>query len=86
MLNHELVQKYTNRFTARQQAAFELGSIPLCFDKCIKTINDATLTAGEKNCIRECWGKRNSSRGDFNTMMVQMGAIQSVKGVADNIV
>jgi|FrelakmetLWP11LW_1041352.scaffolds.fasta_scaffold15020_2 hypothetical protein len=64
MIFYEPNEKYINVFNAQRKAELELESIPLCFDACV---NDVTtgLNSIEKNCIRDCYFKRLSSRDDL---------------------
>ena len=47
------------------KANLEVESIPLCFDKCVHSVDGVGLSSDEKNCIRECFMKRVSSKDDF---------------------
>lgn len=66
MLNTEEQDKYFVAYQANQKAKVELGSTPICFDKCVQDVESGSgLTSQEKNCIRECYLKRVSARDDF---------------------
>tara|TARA_B110000503_G_C6797456_1_gene269718 strand:- start:74 stop:289 length:216 start_codon:yes stop_codon:yes gene_type:complete len=69
MLNIEIQEKYYNDYNAYYKAKLEVGSTPICFDECIQDVSQsAGLNSDEKNCMRECYMKRVSSRDDFNML------------------
>ena len=65
MLNTEIQDKYYNEYASYVKANLEIESIPMCFDKCIQGVEGAGLSSDEKNCMRECFLKRVSSKDDF---------------------
>ena len=65
MLNTEIQDKYYNEYASYVKSNLEIESIPMCFDKCIQEVEGAGLSSDEKNCMRECFLKRVSSRDDF---------------------
>lgn len=70
MLNTEQKDKLSIQYQAYFKAKMELGSTPVCFDKCVNDVNEGSgLNSKEKNCMRECYMKRISSRDDFNMLI-----------------
>jgi hypothetical protein len=62
----------------------EIGSVPVCFDECIQEVETGSgLTSDEKNCMRECYLKRVSSREDFGLLMTQMQVKSTMKAWKD---
>lgn len=87
MLFWEEKEKYTNEFNARFNSKLEIGSIPRCFGKCVNDVEQVGgLTSEEKNCIRECYLKRVSTRNDMNMHFQQRSAHEYIKGTKDNLV
>lgn len=87
MLNWEVQTKYTNEFNARFNSKLEIGTIPLCFDKCVTDLEGpATLSSDEKNCVRECYLKRVSSRDDMNIHFQEKKAVIQVRNLKENLV
>ena len=86
-LNNEMHEKYIWDYQAHFKAKMEVGSAPICFDKCI---NDVTSSAGlnsdEKNCMRECYMKRVGSKDDFNMLTTQLLARENQKSQKQNFV
>ncbi len=68
MLFYENKEKYLNEYQARFNAKLEIGSIPKCFDNCVNDVQSSGLTSDEKNCMRECYFKRVTSRDDMNLL------------------
>ncbi len=66
-LNYEDKEKYLNEYNARFKARLELGTVPICFDKCVRDI-DTKLSPDEKNCLRECFFRRVGAKDDMNFM------------------
>jgi len=85
MIFYEQNDKYINVLNAQRKAELELDTIPLCFDACV---NDVTtgLNSVEKNCMRDCYFKRLSSRDDFLVYMMQRQAIEAVKVSKERLV
>ncbi len=69
MLFYENKEKYLNEYQARFNAKLEVGSIPRCFGKCINDVESQGLSSEEKNCLRECYLKKVSSRDDLNMLI-----------------
>lgn len=87
MLFWEEKEKYSNEFNARFNSRLEIGSLPRCFDHCIQDVEAAGgLTSDEKNCVRECYLKRVSARDDMNMHFQQRVALDSLRGMKDNLV
>ena len=57
-LNWEEQEKYSMRYTAKSKAKNDLISVPACFDHCMTISDDTSLSADEKNCMRECYFKK----------------------------
>ena len=64
MLNYEQREKYTDTLNAQRKAELELSTIPKCFNSCVKDVTIG-LNSVEKNCMRDCYFKKISSRDDF---------------------
>jgi len=62
--------KYFFEYQARMSSKLQIGSVPICFNKCITDVEAfGGLTGDEKNCIRECYFKRVTSKDDFNLLL-----------------
>jgi len=69
MVYYEDKEKYLNEYQARFQAKLEIGSLPKCFNNCVKEVGVVSgLSSDEKNCVRECYFKRVTSRDDMNLL------------------
>ena len=87
MLNHEASQKYYNDYEAYYKAKLEIESAPICFDECVNNVNEsAGLNSDEKNCIRECYLKRISSKDDFHMLTTQKKARENVRAPRETYV
>ena len=84
-LFYENKEKYLNEYQGRFNAKLEIGSIPRCFGKCVNNIEEspAGLSSEEKNCMRECYLKRVSSRDDMNMYFAQRIAVDNLKSTRD---
>lgn len=83
-LNWEQKEKYTTQISARFNSKLEIGSVPVCFDKCIQDVEGAlSLSPNEKNCLRECYLKRISSRDDLLIMVQQRLSLDYFKNLRD---
>lgn len=84
-LFYEDKEKYLNEYQARFNAKLEIGSIPVCFGKCVNDIeeNPTGLSSDEKNCLRECYLKRVSARDDMNSLFIQRLALTNVREQKD---
>ena len=78
-LNFEMQQKYWMDYQAHNKAHLEIGSSPLCFDECVENVTNSSLSSDEKNCIRECYFKRVSSRDDMYLMFSYMQGQEQAK-------
>ena len=67
------------------KAEFEVESLPICFDQCVSRV-DTGLDSVEKNCLRNCYLKRISSRDDFHVLLQQMKAVEEVKAMKERLV
>ena len=63
-LNYEQNEKYYNKLNAKRKAELELFTVPQCFTKCVSDVTTG-LNSVEKNCMRECYYKKVSSRDDW---------------------
>ena len=70
-LNEEYTDKYFPKYIGEYQASIHDGSIPTCFGKCIKTVDEISLTPDEKNWMRECYFKRVNASTDFQYLIMQ---------------
>ncbi len=84
-LFYENKEKYLNEYQGRFNAKLEIGSVPKCFGKCVNDVENgpAGLTSDEKNCMRECYLKRVSSRDDMNMLFQQKIGIDTVRSTRD---
>ena len=78
MLFYEQQEKYMNKLNAQRKADLEINTIPRCFDKCVTDVVSG-LNSVEKNCMRDCYFKKISSRDDMMMFFKQRQAIESVK-------
>ena len=86
-LNLEIQEKYYNDYQAYYKARLEVGSAPICFSECVQDVNTgAGLNSDEKNCMRECYLKRVSSKDDFNMLTTQKLARESLRAQRDTFV
>ena len=63
-LNYEQNEKYYNKLNAKRKAELELFTVPQCFTNCVSDVTTG-LNSVEKNCMRECYYKKVSSRDDW---------------------
>ena len=86
-LNIEIREKYFNDYSAYFKAKMEIGSVTHCFDECIKEVDSGSgLSSNEKNCVRECYLKRVSSREDFSMLVTQLLAKSNLKQYKETFV
>ena len=78
MLNYEQNEKYIDALNAKRKAEIELHTIPQCFNTCVSDVTHG-LNSVEKNCMRDCYFKKVSSRDDMLVYMMQKHALESVK-------
>lgn len=85
-LFYEDKEKYHNKFMAHLKAKQELESLPLCFDKCISSMDGGHgLTGAEKNCIRECYLKRVSVTDEMNMYFLTRASFASMKRMKERL-
>ena len=68
------------------KARVEVGGVPVCFDKCVTDVSASSLSSDEKNCMRECFLKKMSSRDDLAMLFTQKLARENVKSSRDTLV
>ena len=57
-----------------------MNALPQCFDYCVQDVNTGSgLNSDEKNCMRECFLKKMSSRDDMSVLTTQMMARENLK-------
>ena len=78
-------EKYHRYYAARYKAELELETRPLCFDKCVQDITTG-LDSREKNCMRDCYLKRVSTKDDFNMYFQQKAAFENGREMRDRLV
>jgi hypothetical protein len=86
MLLYENKEKYLNEYQMRFTAKLQVGSVPKCFDACVSDVETPGLSSDEKNCMRECYLKRVSSKDDLNMLFEQKLALDQLKGLRDGSV
>ena len=80
MLNTEPLEKYHAQYQAYYKAKFELGTTPVCFDRCVTDISQGSgLSSDEKNCMRECYLKKLGSRDDFSMLLTTKMARENAR-------
>eukprot|EP00354_Favella_ehrenbergii_P009160 CAMPEP_0170466652 /NCGR_PEP_ID=MMETSP0123-20130129/10528_1 /TAXON_ID=182087 /ORGANISM="Favella ehrenbergii, Strain Fehren 1" /LENGTH=134 /DNA_ID=CAMNT_0010732827 /DNA_START=16 /DNA_END=420 /DNA_ORIENTATION=+ len=84
-LFYEQNEKYNNKLNAQRKAELELTTIPKCFDACVQDVTTG-LNSIEKNCMRDCYFKKLSSRDDFMVYLMQRQSIETVKASKERIV
>ena len=82
---YEQNEKYTIKFNAKRKAELEMHTRPLCFDQCISDFT-AGMNSVERNCIRDCYFKKVSSRDDLYMWLSQKQALESVKAMKERSV
>ena len=83
MIFAESREKYLNKHAAAFKSKLELESIPHCFDHCVGSLETAGLNPVEKNCMRDCYLKRVSSRDDLNVLIQQKLAFENTKAMRE---
>ncbi len=79
-LYYENKEKYLNEYQAKFNASLEIGSVPICFNSCVKDVLvPGGLSSDEKNCMRECYFKRVTTRDDMATIFHQKKAFDMAK-------
>ena len=84
-LFYEQNEKYMIKFNAQRKAQLEMHTRPLCFDQCISDFS-AGLNSVEKNCIRDCYFKKLSSRDDLWVFLSQRQALEASKAMRERTV
>ena len=79
ILNYEDKEKYLDKFNYQIKADLEMCTIPKCYDKCVTDVSTIALNPVEKNCMKDCYFKKLSSKDDVMKYMLQRMAIQKVK-------
>ena len=85
MLFAEQREKYINKYAAMLKSEVELESVPICFNNCVQDITTG-LNSVEKNCLRDCYLKRVSSRDDFQMLITQKLALENAKAMRERLV
>lgn len=86
LLHNESREKYYNRYNAELKAELELETVPVCFDQCASDDMAAGLTSREKNCLRDCYFKKVSSKDDLNMMLQQKTVFENAKAMRERLV
>ena len=68
-----------DKFNYQIKADLEMCTIPKCYDKCVTDVTTTALNPIEKNCMKDCYFKKLSSKDDVMKYMLQRMAIQKVK-------
>ena len=84
MLDHESRTKVINKWSAKLKAELELETIPECFGKCVGPDMSEAMNSQEKNCMRECYFKKVSSRDDFHMFAEQRFALETAKNMRES--
>jgi hypothetical protein len=78
-------EKYHRYYASSFKAELELESRPVCYDICVKDVTTG-MDSREKNCMRDCFLKRVSSKDDFNMYMQQKQAFENAKAMRERLV
>ena len=73
------------KFNAERKAKLELHTRPQCFDQCVSDFTTG-LNSIEKNCMRDCYFKKLSSRDDLYIFLSQKQALESSKAMRERSV
>ena len=84
-LFYEQNEKYMKTLNAQRKAELELHTIPQCFNDCVQDVTTG-LNSLEKNCVRDCYFKKISSKDDFMIYLQQRQAIESIKAQKERMV
>ena len=84
-LFYEQNEKYINVLNAQRKAELELFTVPQCFNTCVSDVTTG-LNSIEKNCMRECYFKKVSSRDDWMMYLKQRQGIEAVKESKERLV
>ena len=86
ILFQEQREKFTSVYQAELKAELELQTIPECFNHCVQEF-ESGLNSREKNCMRDCYFKKVSSKDDLLNMLVQQKmAFENAKQMRERIV
>ena len=85
-LQIEQYEKYISKVHTSFKAEIELQSVPECFNKCISDISSTALNSVEKNCVRDCYFKKVTSRDDIAILMGQMMSVDYGKSLRERLV
>lgn len=85
MIFAEQRHKLTNQFSAKFKADLELTTIPKCFDSCVEDLSTG-LSSNEKNCLRECYFKKITSRDDMAVYMHLQMVSEKAEALKDIVV
>ena len=77
-LFREQNEKYNATLNAQRKAELELHTMPQCFASCVQDVTTG-LNSVEKNCMRDCYFKKVSSRDDFLVYLMQRQSLEAVK-------
>ena len=85
MLFYEQQEKYMKVLNAQRKAELELTTVPRCFDECVQDVTTG-MNSVEKNCVRECYFKKLSSKDDMQLYFQQRQAMEAVKVSKERLV
>ena len=78
MLFAEQREKYTNQYAAEFKADLEQETIPACFAQCVTDVSSG-MDSNEKNCVRDCYFKKITSKDDMHVLFTQKLALEKQK-------
>ncbi len=81
----EAREKYSLPYNAELKAEIELETVPQCYNYCVQDYTTG-LNSQEKNCMRDCYFKKVTSRDDFVMMLMQKLAVENVKAMKERVV
>ena len=67
-----------NKYVARLKSGLEMRTKPACFNYCVNDVETVDLTGFEKNCMRECYFKKQNARDDMWFTMLQMKYLNDI--------
>ena len=85
-LQVEKRQKYMSQAAAAFKAEVELQAIPDCFNHCVTDVSTSALNAVEKNCMRDCYFKKVTSKDDFSLYASQMLTFEYGRSLRERLV
>ena len=83
ILNHEMKEKYFDKYTAKVQANYSMRAVPSCFNSCIKSVDDTFLNPDEKNWMRECFFKRINAQHDLQMYAMERILVKTQEGMSN---